>query len=124
MNSFLKAIQQFHQKYSEYLQEKPNANLPADIHQFRIELMTEELKELVEAMDEKDIAHISKELADVMYAVLGTVETYGLSEKFDVIFNAVHQSNMSKDVVKSGKAIKGKKYFKAEEKIKNILKSK
>lgn len=119
MNLFLQAIQQFHKKFSSFSQSEPTSKIPEDIKQFRIELMKEELAELVEAMEKENIEEISKELADVMYTVLGTVETYGLTKNFEAIFQAVHDSNMSKDVVKDGKAVKGKNY--KEPKIDKIL---
>ena len=119
MNPFLQAIRNFHKKYSSISQRTPISKLPEDIKQFRIELMKEELAELVEAMEKENIEEISKELADVMYTVLGTVETYGLTKDFEAIFQAVHKSNMSKDIVKEGKAIKGKNYRKP--KIDKIL---
>ena len=67
-------------------------------------------------------AHLMKELADLQYVLSGTIVTFKeLSPDFDVVFNRVHESNMSKldddgnpirD--KEGKVMKGPNYVKAE----------
>ncbi len=120
MNSYLQAVHNFHKKFSAIVYKTPTTDIPDELRQFRIQIMREELKELEEAMKEKNLSHLAKEAADVLYTVLGTIETYGLTEKFDAIFEEVHQSNMSKDVTETGKAKKGTSYKEAD--IEKILK--
>ena len=58
--------------------------------------MREELNEVTHAMYHEPIDHLAKELADLLYTVLGTIEAFGLSSSFEDVFQAVHKSNMSK----------------------------
>ena len=55
----------------------------------------------------------AKELADILYAVYGTIIEHGLQDKMQEIFEEVHNSNMSKDYHEY-KMVKGEKYFKAD----------
>ena len=68
-----------------------------------------------EEMEEKDEAHVLKELVDVVVVCVGMADTYGWD--FDNAFKRVHESNMSKldDEGKpiyreDGKVIKSKNY--------------
>jgi|TARA_R110000744_G_scaffold355067_1_gene461557 NTP pyrophosphatase (non-canonical NTP hydrolase) len=61
----------------------------------RIKLIREEYKELMLAIDQKkNKEDILKELCDLVYVCIGFADTYGWN--FDVAFNRVHISNMSK----------------------------
>ncbi len=60
-------------------------------------IMKEEVQEwLTEAIYNSDIDKRAKELADLLYAVFGTIITEGLQDKIEQVFDAVHESNMSK----------------------------
>ena len=60
-----------------------------------IRLIREEYEELTLAINEnKNKEDILKELCDLVYVCIGFADTYGWD--FDVAFNKVHQSNMSK----------------------------
>ncbi len=59
------------------------------------------------------IENVAKELADILYAVYGTILEHGLQDKIEDIFEEVHRSNMSKDYHEY-KMIKGQNYFKAD----------
>lgn len=84
----------------------------------RARIMTEEVKEWAEAAAyNMDIDHRAKELADILYTVFGTIITEGLQDKIEQVFDAVHESNMSKlgpdgKPVKraDGKVLKGPNY--------------
>ena len=39
---------------------------------------------------------VAKELADMAYTLFGTIVSHGLQNEFEKIFDAVHESNMSK----------------------------
>ena len=60
----------------------------------RKRLIQEEFEELQEAMDEKNLASIAKELADLLYVVYGTAVSLGID--MEPVFREVHRSNMSK----------------------------
>ena len=81
--------------------------------------MNEEVKEYKKEVENNNIEEISKELADILYAVYGTILEHGLQDKIEEIFEEVHKSNMSKDY-NQYKMIKGQNFFKAN--IKKILK--
>jgi predicted HAD superfamily Cof-like phosphohydrolase len=74
--------------------------------------MAEEFFELHEALQEGDIEHIAKELADLLYVVYGTADEYGIP--MDTVFAQVHVSNMSKlvdgAIRHDGKIFKGPSY--------------
>ncbi len=59
--------------------------------------MHEEMMEVIGAIYKKEpIEDLAKELVDLIYVTLGTVGAFGLGDKFESVFEAVHQSNMSK----------------------------
>lgn len=61
----------------------------------RINLLQEEFAEVMGAIYyKKDEAAILKELCDLVYVCVGFADTFGWD--FDVAFNRVHASNMSK----------------------------
>lgn len=114
MNQYLTAVQMFQRKFSRHFHDSPSLDIPQSVKEMRVAIMQEEMAEVVEAIQQNDLPAIAKELADVLYTVLGTVDTYGLSEKFDDIFAEVHRSNMTKEVSFEGKAVKGNGYQPAE----------
>lgn len=62
----------------------------------RVSLISEELKELQEAIENKDIVEIADALCDIQYVLSGAILEFGMGEKFVEMFNEVHRSNMSK----------------------------
>lgn len=104
MQKQLDEVKEFHKKFQVYTQHSPSVNVPVNVRDGRISLMREELEEVVGAMKEAKLSNIGKELSDLLYALLGTVQAYGLAEKFEDIFDEVHRSNMSK-LDKDGKPI-------------------
>lgn len=62
----------------------------------RVELLQEELNELKEAIEQKDIVEIVDALCDLQYVLSGAILEFGLGKDFDRCFSEVHQSNMSK----------------------------
>ncbi len=71
----------------------------------RMQLMTEELSEVCQAMANNDIKNLAQELADLRYVCDGTVLVYGLANCFEKVFNEVHRANMSK-LDENGKPVK------------------
>lgn len=67
---------------------------PDDQVALRVELITEEFRELIDAMGESDITHIAKEMCDLLYVVFGSAVAYGID--LDPLFELVHESNMAK----------------------------
>lgn len=92
--------------------------------EFRIGLIEEEFKELINAMRAGDLVKIADGCADLKYVVIGTEIVYGIPS--DKVWDEVHASNMSKDINREGnytggKAVKGPNYFKPDiERILNL----
>ena len=60
----------------------------------RVSLIQEEFAELREALSQRDIEAVAKELADLLYVVYGTAVSCGID--MAPVFREVHRSNMSK----------------------------
>ena len=70
--------------------------------QLRLNLIKEELKELEEAMNNKDLKEIADALTDILYVTYGAGFAYGIN--LDKCFKEVQRANMSK-LGKDGKPI-------------------
>ena len=90
-------VQEFHQAFDmpsggpirpNVIQDDPN------LAKLRLSLITEEVKELVEAMADNNMKEIRDALADILYVVYGTADAFGIDADAD--FAIVHNSNMSK----------------------------
>ena len=89
------------------------------INKLRIDLIKEELEELTEAMNNKDLLEVADALTDILYVTYGAGHAFGID--LDKCFEEVQNSNMSKldDNGKpiyndSGKVMKGPNYFKPD----------
>ena len=106
----------FMKTFGQEVKDKPS--LSSDkINKLRISLIKEELDELKEAMDRKDLLEVADALTDLLYVTYGAGHAFGID--LDKCFEEVQNSNMSK-LDESGKPIynefgkvmKGPKYFK------------
>lgn len=73
----------------------------------RIELISEEVKETLKALEEGDLVEIADGIADAIVVLLGTAVTYGIDIR--PIWNEVHKTNMAKKdgpVREDGKKLK------------------
>ena len=97
---------------------KSRPSLSTDkINKLRLNLIQEELDELKEALDKKDIVEIADALTDILYVTYGAGHAFGIN--LDICFDEVQNSNMSKLDVNGkpiynefGKVLKGPNYFK------------
>ena len=85
----------------------------------RYDLIREELSELKEAIDQRDIKEVADALTDILYVTYGAGHAFGIN--LDKCFQEVQNSNMSKigDDGKpiyndKGKVMKGPNYFKPD----------
>lgn len=86
-------VQEFHKQFEIHV--SPTPSIPDEPTQIlRKRLIQEEFDELQEAMREKDLPSIAKELADLLYVVYGTAVSLGID--MEPVFQEVHRSNMSK----------------------------
>ena len=116
MQKELKKVLEFHKKFNRPISEKPTVELVSEKQaEFRHFLISEEVDEYLEGVKKGDLENVAKELADVLYAVYGTIIEHGLQDKIEDIFAEVHNSHMTK-VVERGeqKLKKGKDYKEAD----------
>tara|TARA_B100000886_G_scaffold197439_1_gene136117 strand:- start:2936 stop:3307 length:372 start_codon:yes stop_codon:yes gene_type:complete len=95
------------------------------INKLRIDLIEEELEELKEAINKKDLKETIDALTDILYVTYGAGHAFGVN--LDKCFEEVQNSNMSKlgqdgkpIFNEKGKVMKGPNYFKPN--LKQFLK--
>ena len=99
---------------------KDKAEFPNEkIVKLRYELIKEELEELNQAINEKDIKEVADALTDILYVTYGAGHAFGID--LNKCFNEVQKSNMSKlgndgkpIYNEKGKVMKGPNYFKPD----------
>jgi predicted HAD superfamily Cof-like phosphohydrolase len=114
MSNFNK-VKAFMNTYGQDVKEK--AEFPENkIVQLRIDLIEEELNELKEAINNKNIVEVADALTDILYVTYGAGHSFGVN--LDECFDEVQRSNMSKlgedgkpIYNDSGKVMKGPNYF-------------
>lgn len=75
----------------------PSPQIPSEQRcALRVSLLAEELKELEEGIQNKDLKEIADALCDLQYVLSGAILEFGLAEKFKALFDEVQRSNMSK----------------------------
>ena len=117
MSNF-ESVKKFMKTFGQEVKEK--AEFPTDkIISLRYDLIREELDELKEAIDNKDIKEVADALTDILYVTYGAGHAFGIN--LDKCFAEVQNSNMSKlgDDGKpiyneKGKVLKGPNYFKPD----------
>ena len=114
---FMKTFGQDVKQSSSFSSDKINA--------LRVSLIKEELDELIEAMNKKDLVEVADALTDLLYVTYGAGHEFGIN--LDDCFEEVQNSNMSKLDKKGkpiynelGKVMKGPNYFKPN--LKKFLK--
>ena len=117
MSNF-ESVKNFMKTFGQEVKEK--AEFPSDkITSLRYDLICEELSELKEAIDNKDIKEVADALTDILYVTYGAGHAFGIN--LDKCFEEVQNSNMSKldengnpIYNDSGKVMKGPNYFKPD----------
>ena len=113
-----KSVKKFMETFGQEIKEK--AGFPDEkITSLRYDLINEELDELKEAMDNKDIKEVADALTDILYVTYGAGHAFGIN--LDNCFKEVQNSNMSKlgedgkpIYNDKGKVMKGPNYFKPD----------
>lgn len=96
MKKEIDMVQQFHETYHAYSNQKPTASLPPEVVNLRVNLIQEELDEYRAAAEAGDLVAIADALSDLMYVVLGAYVAHGLQDAAEELFAEVQRSNMSK----------------------------
>ena len=115
MTNFEK-VKNFMETFGQEIKEK--AGFPDDkTTLLRRDLIEEELTELKEAIQNKDIKEVADALTDILYVTYGAGHAFGIN--LDKCFEEVQNSNMSKlgsdgkpIFNEKGKVMKGPNYFK------------
>ena len=115
MSNF-ESVKKFMKTFGQEVKEK--AEFPNDkIVSLRYDLIREELEELKEAFNKKDIKEVADALTDILYVTYGAGHAFGID--LDKCFDEVQNSNMSKlgkdgrpIFNEMGKVMKGPNYFK------------
>lgn len=91
----LTSVAEFHKTFQHPILSEPT--IPdAKRCELRVSLISEELKELEEAIKDNDLVEIADALCDIQYVLSGAVLEFGLKDKFSELFDEVQRSNMSK----------------------------
>ena len=117
MSNFNK-VKTFMETFGQEVKNKPSFS-SEKINNLRFDLIKEELDELKDALNSKDLLEVADALTDILYVTYGAGHAFGID--LDKCFEEVQQSNMSKLDVQgkpiyneAGKVMKGPKYFKPD----------
>ena len=108
----------FMKTFGQEVKTKPSFSTDK-INKLRLDLIKEELIELTEAMNNKDLLEVADALTDILYVTYGAGHAFGIN--LDKCFEEVQNSNMSKldesgkpIYNEHGKVMKGPNYFKPD----------
>ena len=108
----------FMKTFGQEVKTKPSFSTDK-INKLRLDLIKEELAELTEAMNNKDLLEVADALTDILYVTYGAGHAFGIN--LDKCFEEVQNSNMSKldengkpIYNEYGKVMKGPNYFKPD----------
>ena len=108
----------FMKTFGQEVKTKPSFSTDK-INKLRLDLIKEELTELTEAMNNKDLLEVADALTDILYVTYGAGHAFGIN--LDKCFDEVQNSNMSKldengkpIYNEFGKVMKGPNYFKPD----------
>ena len=117
MSNFSK-VGTFMKTFGQDVKTKPSFSTDK-INKLRIDLIKEELDELKEAMNNKDLLEVADALTDILYVTYGAGHAFGID--LDKCFEEVQNSNMSKldengkpIYNEAGKVMKGPNYYKPD----------
>ena len=108
----------FMKTFGQEVKNKPSFSTDK-INKLRLDLIKEELSELTDAMNNKDLLEVADALTDILYVTYGAGHAFGID--LDKCFDEVQNSNMSKldedgkpIYNEHGKVMKGPNYFKPD----------
>ena len=106
----------FMKTFGQEVKDRPSFSTEK-INNLRVSLIEEELKELKDAMESKDLLEVADALTDILYVTYGAGHAFGIN--LDKCFDEVQSSNMSKLDSNGkpiyndfGKVMKGPNFFK------------
>jgi len=121
MQSNLRAVELFHRTFGVGVSTEIRADLGEAKNRLRFDLMDEENREYLEAVNKNDIVEVADALGDMLYILCGTILEHGMQHKIEEVFQEIQRSNMSKlgqdgkpIYREDGKVLKGPNYFKPD----------
>lgn len=118
-----KAVGEFMNTFGQEVKTEPDWP-DEDTQKLRLELIAEELEEMWDAIENKDLVSVADALTDILYVTYGAGHAFGID--LDKCFAEVQRSNMSKlgedgkpIYREDGKVLKGPNY--SEPDLKNTL---
>lgn len=114
MNDFLEKVKCFHEMFNAPVLETPQ--IPSKERcDLRVTLIQEELDEMKEAIENGDVIEIADSLGDLMVVLCGSILEFGMGDKFNEIFENIHNSNMSKACVSQQEALATLSHYKQKD---------
>ncbi len=117
MTNFQK-VKTFMETFGQDVKSSPSFSTEK-INELRYNLIKEELDELKQAFENKDLLEVADALTDILYVTYGAGHAFGIN--LDRCFEEVQNSNMSKLGLdgkpiynEAGKVMKGPNYFKPD----------
>lgn len=118
---YISKVSDFHKTFEAPILESPE--IPSeDRCKLRVSLLQEELNELQQAINDKDIVEIADALCDLQYVLSGAILEFGLGDKFNDLFNEVQRSNMSKACDSVQEAIETISHYKKKDGTESMYK--
>jgi len=119
--NYIEKVSEFHKTFEAPILDNPE--IPSeDRCKLRISLLQEELDELKQAIEDKDIVEVADALSDIQYVLSGAILEFGLGNKFDELFLEVQRSNMSKACSSIKEAIETISYYKKKDGTESMYK--
>jgi predicted HAD superfamily Cof-like phosphohydrolase len=114
MNKTIKQVMEFHKTFVSPIKKVPQ--IPkVEISDLRIRLLQEELDELKDSIINNNIVESLDALCDLLYILNGTIIEFGMAEIFDISFDDVHRSNMTKACSSEKEALETLLFYKKKD---------
>ncbi len=119
----LNGVRAFHELFEMPVLDEPQ--IPGlERCALRVSLLQEELNELKQAIEDKDLTEVADALADLQYVLSGAVLEFGLGSRFKALFDEVQRSNMSKACHTMEEAENTRAYYKKERRVDSFIRQK
>ena len=109
----LRQVAAFHRTFKHPIEPEPT--IPDETRcKLRVSLLAEEVRELEQAIADRDLTEIADALCDIQYVLSGAILEFGMADKFKALFEEVQRSNMSKACSTREEAEQTMAYYKKE----------
>ena len=108
--NYIRKVEEFHKTFKAPVLNTPQ--IPSKERcDLRVSLIQEELNELKEAIENNDLVEMADACGDLMVVLCGSILEFGFAEKFNLIFENIHNSNMSKACNTEQEAVDTVKFY-------------